>query len=118
MAYTELTVQSPSIAGVIPTNASATLSEGNRFINTGREFIMITNDGTVDSVIVTIPTPQTIAGLTIQDPTVTIVKDGVIKIIGPFPPHVYNNPAGGTDPNEVYIEYDQVTLVKVSVFRV
>ncbi len=118
MAYTEITVQTPAIAGVIPTNAAATLTDGNRFVNTGREFVMITNNGAVNPVVVTIPTPQTIAGLTIQDPTVSVPKDGIIKIIGPFPPTVYNNPAGGTDPNEVYIEYDQVTTVLVSVFRV
>ncbi len=118
MSYTSLTVQTPAIAGVIPAKVAATLSDGNRFINTGREFVEITNDGTVNPVVVTIPTPQTIHGLTIQDPTVSIAKDGVAKIIGPFPPEVYNNPGGGTDPNEVYIEYDQATLVFISVFRV
>ncbi len=118
MAYTEITVQTPAIAGVIPTNAAATLTDGNRFVNTGREFVMITNDGGVNPVVVTIQTPQTIAGLAIADPTVSVPKDGVIKIIGPFPPEVYNNPASGTDPNEVYIEYDQVTSVLISVFRV
>ncbi len=118
MAYTELTVQSPTIAGVIPTNAAATLTDGNRFINTGREFIMITNDGAVNPCVVTIPTPQTINNLTIQDPTVSVPKDGIIKIIGPFPPSIYNNPGSATDPNEVYIEYDQTTSVLVSVFRV
>ncbi|KKL13060.1 hypothetical protein LCGC14_2529520 [marine sediment metagenome] len=118
MAYTEITVQSPTIAGVIPTNAAATLSDGNRFINTGREFVMITNNGTVNPVVVTIPTPQTINNLTIQDPTVSVAKDGIIKIIGPFPPSIYNNPVGGTDENEVYVEYDQATDVLISVFRV
>ncbi len=118
MAYTLLTVQTPAIAGVIPANVAATLTDGNRFINTGREFIMITNNGAVNPVVVTIPTPQTFKGLAIADPTVSVPKDGIIKIIGPFPPEVYNNPSGGTDPNEVYIEYDQVTTVLVSVFRV
>ncbi len=118
MGYTQLTVQTPSIAGVIPAKASATLTDGNRFLNTGREFIEVTNDGAVSSVVVTIPTPQTTHGLTIQDPQVTIVKDGVVKIIGPFPPEVYNNSPGATDPGNVYIEYDQVDTVKISVFRV
>ncbi len=118
MAYTALTVQTPAIAGVIPAKVTVTTDEGNRFINTGREFIEVTNDGTVNPVVVTIPTPQTIHGLTIQDPTVTIIKDGVVKIIGPFPPEIYNNSAGDTDPGNVYIEYDQGTLVKISVFRV
>ena len=103
---------------MIPTNAAATLTDGNRFINTGREFIMVTNNGAVNPVVVTIPTPQTVKNLTIQDPTVSVAKDGIIKIIGPFPPELYNNPAGGTDPNEVYLEYDQTTSVTVSVFRV
>lgn len=118
MAYTEITVQTPAIAGVVPTNAAATLTDGNRFKNTGREFIMITNDGAVNPVVVTIPTPQTVRGLAIADPTVSVAKDGEIKIIGPFPPDVYNNPSGGTDPNEVYVEYDQTTSVLISVFRV
>ncbi len=118
MAYASLTVQTPAIAGVIPANVAATLTDGNRFRNTGREFIMITNNGAVNPCVVTIPTPQTTHGLTIQDPTVSVPKDGIIKIIGPFPPEVYNNSPGATDENEVYIEYDQVTTVLVSVFRV
>ncbi len=103
---------------MIPANVAATASDGNRFINTGREFIMITNNGAVNPVVVTIPTPQTINNLTIQDPTVSVPKDGIIKIIGPFPPSIYNNSPGDTDENEVYIEYDQVVTVLVSVFRV
>jgi hypothetical protein len=117
MAYTELTVQAPTIAGVIPADVAATLTDGNRFKNSGREFILVKNGGGVNPVVVTIPTPQTIKGLTIQDPTVSVAI-GVEKIIGPFPPSLYNNPAGGTDPNEVYLEYDQITSVTVSVFRV
>lgn len=118
MAYTELTVQTPKITGVIPANVAATGTDGNRFKNTGREFVMITNNGTVNPCVVTILTPQTTHGLTIQDPTVSVAKDDVIKIIGPFPVEVYNNSPGDTDENEVYIEYDQVTNVAVSVFRV
>ena len=78
--------------------------------------VLVTNAGG-GAVVVTVPTPQTIIGLSIQDPTITIAA-GVEKIFGRFPPSVYNNPAGGTDPNEVYLEYDQVTSVTVSVFRV
>ena len=103
---------------MIPTNAAATLTDGNRFINTGREFIMVTNDGAVNPVVVTIPTPQQINNLDIEDPTVSVAKDGVIKIIGPFPPEIYNNSPGATDENQVYVEYDQTTDVLVSVFRV
>ena len=116
MAYTELTVQTPTIAGVIPADVAATASDGNRFKNTGNEMLLVRNGGG-STVVVTIPTPQTIVGLSIQDPTITIAT-GVNRNIGPFPPSVYNNPAGGTDPNEVYVEYDQVTSVTVSVFRV
>ncbi len=93
------------------------MTDGNRFKNSGREFVLVVNGGGANPVVVTIPTPQTISGLTIQDPTVSVAI-GAEKIIGPFPPSIYNNPAGGTDPNEVYLEYDQVTLVTVSVFRV
>ncbi len=117
MAYTELAVQSPTIAGVIPADVAATLTDGNRFKNTGREFILLKNGGGVNPCIVTIPTPQTFKGLTIQDSTISVAI-GVDKTIGPFPPEAYNNPSGGTDPNEVYLEYDQVTSVTVSVFRV
>ena len=112
-----MTVQSPTIAGVIPANVAATLTDGNRFKNTGNEMVIIRNGGGVNPVVVTVPTPQTFKGLTIQDPTISVAI-GVDKIIGPFPPEAYNNPSGGTDPNEVYLEYDQVTSVTVSVFRV
>ena len=66
MAYTQLTVYGPTIGGTEPTYASATLTDGDMFKNSGNEFIHVKNGGG-GAVAVTIPTPKTIKGLAIED---------------------------------------------------
>ena len=113
MAYTQLTVYGPTIGGTEPTYASATLTDGDMFKNSGNEFIHVKNGGG-GAVAVTIPTPKTIKGLAIEDKVVS-VPAGEERIIGRFDPGLYNQ--SGADAGMCYIEYDQVTSVTVAVFR-
>ena len=115
MAYTSLTIQTIIKDGLEPTYAAATLTDGDRFRNSGKEFIHVVNGGG-SPCIVTVLTPATISGLAIEDKTVTVAA-GTDEMIGTFEPGLYNNPAGGTDPGETYVEYDQVATVTVAVIR-
>ena len=115
MAYTELTVQPIAAAGITPSYASATLTDGDMYRNTGREFIHIVNGGG-GACTVTLPTPRQVQGLDVEDPTV-VVGAGAEAMIGPLDPTTYNQAAGQTDAGKTYIEYSTVTSVTVGVFR-
>ena len=115
MAYTSITIQTIVKTGLEPTYAAATLTDGDRFRNTGKEFLHVINGGG-SPCLVTVPTPATISGLLIEDNVVTVAA-GTDEFIGTFEPGLYNQPAGGTDAGETYVEYDQVTTVTVAVIR-
>ncbi len=115
MAYTLLTAQTVIKTGLEPAYASATLTDGDMFRNTGKEFVHVINGGG-SPCLVTIPTPATIKGLDIEDRVVT-VGAGEDHMIGTFEPGLYNNPAGGTDAGKLYVEYDQVTTVTVAIIK-
>ena len=115
MAYTAITIQAVVKTGLEPTYAAATLTDGDRFRNTGKEFLHVINAGG-SPCLVTVPTPATISGLLIEDKVVTVAA-GTDEMIGTFEPGLYNNAAGATDAGEVYVTYDQVTSVTVAVIR-
>jgi hypothetical protein len=115
MAYNSLSIQTIIKDGLEPVYGTATLTDGDRFRNSGKEFVHVINGGG-SPCLVTIPTPATISGLDIEDKVVT-VPAGEDRMIGTFEPGLYNQPAGGTDAGELYVEYDQVTTVTVAVIR-
>ena len=115
MAYTEVTSQTIIKDGLEPVYVAATLTDGDHFRNTGKEFVHIINGGG-SPCLVTVPTPAQVSGLDIEDKVVT-VPAGEDRMIGTFEPGLYNQPTGGTDAGSCYVEYDQVTTVTVAVIR-
>ena len=115
MAYTSLTIQTVSKSGLEPTYTAATLTDGEMWRNSGKEFIHVINAGG-SPCVVTVATPATISGLAIEDKTVS-VPAGEDRMIGTFEPGLYNNPASGTDAGKIYVSYDQVTTVTVAAIR-
>jgi len=115
MAYNSVSIQTVIKDGLEPTYAAATLTDGDRFRNTGKEFIHVIN-GTGTPCLVTVPTPAQVSGLDIEDKVVT-VPGNEDRMIGTFEPGLYNQPAGGTDAGDCYVEYDQVSSVTVAVIR-
>lgn len=102
-----LAVQTITRAGVVPT-ANAAAGGGDKFPNTGVEFLIIKN-GDSGSHTVTIPLPILVDGEAVSSRTVVIAA-GVEKVIGPFPTSQYNDTGGF-----VNLTYDAVTAVTVKV---
>lgn len=115
MAYTDLTTQVISKAGIVPSYAAADSGDGDMFRNTGKEFIHVINAGG-SPCLVTMVTPAQIQGLDIEDKVVTVAAS-TDQMLGTFEPSLYNQAAGQTDAGKTYIEYDQVTSVTVAVIR-
>lgn len=115
MAYTDLTTQIISKSGIVPTYAAATLTDGDKFRNTGKEFVHVVNAGG-SPCLVTLVTPAQISGLDIEDKVVTVAA-GTDQMLGTFEPGLYNQAAGATDAGKTYVTYDQVTSVTVAVIR-
>lgn len=104
-----LTVQDIALAGLAPTYAAAA-GGGDAFANAGKTFFHAKNGGG-GSITLTFTTPATIEGVAIADPTVTI-DAGAEKMVGPFPPSVFNDANG-----RVAVAYSGVTSVTVAAFR-
>lgn len=114
MAYANLATQIVVKGGLEPAYTNATASDGDMFSNTGKEFVHIVNGGG-SPCVVTVPTPATVAGLAIEDKTVT-VPAGEDRMIGVFEPGYYNQ--SGANKGKCYVEYDQVTTVTIAVIRI
>lgn len=96
MAYTNVNPQRPSEAGVAFTPVAADNVNGVKIPNDGRVILVLDNSGAASTTTVTIATPRTINGLTVQDRVITVAS-GAVKVAGPFQPETYNQPAGDTD---------------------
>jgi hypothetical protein len=109
MARQTKTVQVIARTGTIPTYAAATATDGHKFANDGNTFLHVKNGGG-SSINVTIQTPGTVDGLTVSD-LVVAVAAGAEKMIGPFPPGIYNQ------SGEVYVDWSAVTSVTMAAIK-
>lgn len=91
------------------------VTSGVEFANNGRTLLMV-RSLLLDSTVV-ITTPKTYHGYAIEDATFTIAS-GEVKVIGPFPPDVFNDSSGNVTvvaiPNiyEVTAKQISVTVVR------
>jgi hypothetical protein len=110
MADVRLTVEDVSINGLDASYTSVNSSDTYLIQNTGSLIVHVKNEDT-SSETVTVPTPKTINGLTVQDPTVTVSASGD-KFIGPFPVGLYNN---GQDMS---LTFSNGTSTSVAVLKI
>ena len=110
MARTAINYWQVTRSGIIPIPDHAA-ADGNKFSNDGRIILQVGNGGG-SPITVTIQTPGTVDDLAVSDRTVT-VGDGDTKLIGPFPPGIYNQSDG-----MVYVDFSAVTDVTVAALRV
>ena len=96
-----------------PTQTNAVVADGHMFVNDGRTFLFLIG-GTANCEI-TIQTPQTVDSLAIAELVFDIPLGATeYRIMGPFPPSVYNQSNG-----KVYIDWEVANIanVKVAVVR-
>lgn len=113
MARTALTVQQVVRTGLSPSYTAGNGSGGHSIANDGRVLLHIKNGGG-SSINATLQTPVTVdeqAALAVAD-LVVAVPNGGERMIGPFPPALYNQA-----DNTVYLDFSAVTSVTVAAIR-
>ena len=103
-----LTVITPTYAGATFSPAAAA-GGGDKFVNTGNQLLYIKNGG--GSTITLTLDAQTVNGLTITDPTITVTA-GQEKFAGPFDPRYFTDNSGFLN-----LSYSAVTSVTVAVIQ-
>ena len=105
----ELTVQQISRSGLEATYASAAVGLADEFDNDGKTFFHVVNGET--ECVLTFDIAKTVDGQAVTDITVTCTASEE-RMIGPFPPGVYNDGDG-----HVNVAYDDVSNVTVAAIR-
>lgn len=108
MARTPVTPTQIARTGIAAALSAANV-DGHSVPNNGRMFIEIVN-GAGSPITVTIPTPNTVDGQAITDRTVS-VTNGERRLIGPFPPSVYNQ-----SDATIYVDFSDVTTINFGAF--
>lgn len=85
-------------------------SNGDKFLNTGREYVVFLTGGA--QRVVTVTTPYQLDGLAVGPRTITVPANSFV-IAGPFPP-LYHNDGSGF----VVLNYDNVSGIAVGVIKV
>lgn len=110
MAEVRLTPQKLVATGVTP-SYTGSLSTSNTYLvrNTGRCMVHFKKSG-AGACDVTIDTPGTVGGLAIANQVVNVPASTGDKMIGPFPPNIYND--GNQD---LRITLSEITGLTVAV---
>lgn len=103
-----MTVQEISKSGLTPSYTAA-IADGHKFPNGGDVFIHVKN-GDAASKDITIQTPAKVEGVDVAEVTVTVAATSE-AMIGPFPPHLFNNSDG------VYVDYSDTTSVTIAAIK-
>jgi hypothetical protein len=104
-----LTVQDIVRTGLAPSYGAAA-GGGDEFANNGSVFYHVKNGGG-GSITATFVTQSTVDGLAVSDLAVAVPNGGE-RIVGPFPPGIYNDANG-----RVQVTYSGVTSVTVAALR-
>lgn len=106
----QLTPTQITSAGVLLSTASAA-GGGDSFSNTGDQFLYVNNGGG-SPITVTITVQNTAYLREVVGNRTVSVSNGTAKLIGPFPPALFNDSSG-----LVQITYSAVTSVTVAVYK-
>ncbi len=110
MARTALTVNDVVRSGLAWAPSAANV-DGHSILNNGHVVLYVKNGGGA-GINVTIQTPGTVDGNAISDLVVAVAAAGE-KILGPFPPDIYNQSTG-----DLYVDFSGVTTVTVFAVRI
>ena len=114
MAVLVPTIQSFSRDGVTPTFGAAN-ADGYALPGDGKTVIEVKNTNGATRTV-TVDIPMVVDGLAITDKAVVVPATTGDKIIGPFPPGMYNQPSG-TWQGYVLVTFTAVADVTVAFYR-
>lgn len=114
MARAALTVTKITRAGVAPPAQQNSDATNDHYIpgNDGTIFLEVTNVNAGEQDV-TIITPGTVDGNAIADLVVPVPGSSAVRLIGPFPPAIYNQADGS-----VYVDPEISTDLKFRAYRV
>lgn len=107
LAVQQIRRDASGLAPAYPPPATTQLSIPN---NDGRMFLDVRNAG--DEQTVTVQTPLQMEGLDVSEYVATIPATDGVRVIGPFPPALFNQSDGS-----VYIDLSASTTMTVVCFR-
>lgn len=110
MAVNTVIVQNAALTG-LATSFEAANAGGNKFLNTGRELLIVKNGGGGNVVVTIAATVQCNQGI-LHNQAVTVLA-GATEIIGTFPGARFNDATG-----YVTVTYDGVGSVTIAVIKV
>ena len=96
------------VTPIEPTWVDARVADGHKFLNDGRTFLYLR--GGAGNCEITVHTPSTRDGLAIDELVFDIPATTEERVMGPFPPGVYNNQSDGM----VYIDWEVANIAGVS----
>lgn len=117
MARTDVTVFDLSANALVGTefdaNKTAGIVDGHQFLNDGDVFLLATKTGTNGAI--TIPDQKRVGpGKDIvTDRSYTIELTDNPKVIGPFPPAIFNDPDG-----KVWVNYESAEETEFSIYPI
>lgn len=113
MADITLTVQKLLPTGITPSYTGSLSAANTYFVrNSGRVMLHFKKSAAVDAVV-TIQTPTTVGGLAVAEQTCTVAGSTGDKMIGPFPPRIYND--GNGDLKFTLSDVDGLTVAVVEL---
>lgn len=112
MADLTITTTTRSAVSNPVTFTAATATVGNKWVNTGREMIIIRN-ASGSPITATVVSPITRDGLAVQDRIYTVAA-GATDIYGPFPKATYSDV---DDSNKAKVVCSSVTSVTIAAIK-
>lgn len=110
MADVRITPQKLLPTGVTPAFTGSLLTTNVYVVrNTGRCMVEVKKSG-AGACDVTIDTPGSVGGLAIAQQVVNVIATTGDKMIGPFPPNIYNDGSG-----DVRITFSEITGLTMAV---
>lgn len=113
MADVTISLQKIVPTGLTPAFTGSLLTTNTYKVrNNGNVVVQVKKSGAGDCTV-TINTPGTVGGLAIAEQTVTVVATTGDKMIGPFPPSVYNDSSG-----DLNITFSEITGLTMAAFEI
>jgi hypothetical protein len=110
MARTALTITDSDIGGTDVVYSGADATNGNVFVNTGSDYLLVENTGvgSTDVTVISVPCSHG----RVQHETKTVAA-GATTVLGPFPPSLFNQ----LGTSNVHVDFTVGTGVNVAVIR-